>query len=274
MMRFLNSGSSWSAWEAYAATKAWTLATGDGSKTVSVQLSDKAGLTSSATPSASITLDTTPPNTPTVAVSSTSGTAMPTYSWSSGGGGGAGVYRYEITSVGVWSAETTALSWTPSSLEYGSNNINVQERDAAGNWSDSGATTAYFYYPSFLRPAYQATGVSRQPTFVFGTGGRYLGNPVWDLYGSYNPKRDGWTKLVENLTTTSYTMPFTLTANTRFSWYYVCRNTNDENHVHQSAVLFHDRPLIYIWAAPAPCPGLSFRQYRERQGLPPGSPLF
>ena len=37
-MRFSNDNSTWSEWETYASTKAWTLTAGDGNKTVYAQL--------------------------------------------------------------------------------------------------------------------------------------------------------------------------------------------------------------------------------------------
>ena len=42
-MRFSNDNATWSAWEANAATKTWTLTSGDGTKTVYVQYKDNAG---------------------------------------------------------------------------------------------------------------------------------------------------------------------------------------------------------------------------------------
>jgi hypothetical protein len=42
-MRFSNDGSAWSAWEAYGTSKAWTLTSGAGTKTVYVQYKDNAG---------------------------------------------------------------------------------------------------------------------------------------------------------------------------------------------------------------------------------------
>jgi hypothetical protein len=47
-MRFSNNGTTWSAWEPYAARKRWTLTAGDGEKTVYVQFADEAGNTSRA----------------------------------------------------------------------------------------------------------------------------------------------------------------------------------------------------------------------------------
>ena len=58
-MRFRNGGGSWSTWEAYNATKAWTLASGDGAKTVEAQYRDADANVLDL--SADITLDSTAP---------------------------------------------------------------------------------------------------------------------------------------------------------------------------------------------------------------------
>jgi len=58
-MRFSNDNTTWILWEAYSASKAWALTTGDGTKTVYVQFTDNAGLISSYQDT--ITLDTTRP---------------------------------------------------------------------------------------------------------------------------------------------------------------------------------------------------------------------
>ncbi|MHB0980203.1 MAG: Ig-like domain-containing protein [Thermoleophilia bacterium] len=58
-MRFSNDGATWSAWESYAATKAWTLTAGDGTKTVYAEFSDVAGNVSAVNDT--IILDATPP---------------------------------------------------------------------------------------------------------------------------------------------------------------------------------------------------------------------
>ncbi|MFJ7406768.1 MULTISPECIES: S-layer homology domain-containing protein [unclassified Lysinibacillus] len=59
-MRFSNDGFTWSSWESKVSTKSWTLSSGDGSKTVYMQLKDSAGNISNAF-SNTIGLDTTPP---------------------------------------------------------------------------------------------------------------------------------------------------------------------------------------------------------------------
>lgn len=58
-MRFADEGGEWSDWEAYAPTRAWTLPTGDGAKTVAAQYRDQFDEVHDR--SDSIILDTTPP---------------------------------------------------------------------------------------------------------------------------------------------------------------------------------------------------------------------
>ncbi|MGH8891843.1 MAG: Ig-like domain-containing protein [Actinomycetes bacterium] len=62
-MRFSNDSVTWSPFEPYAATKAWTLSGGNGTKTVYAQFADLAGNVS-ASASDSIVLDTSLPSTP------------------------------------------------------------------------------------------------------------------------------------------------------------------------------------------------------------------
>ena len=61
-MQFSNDNSTWSGWETYATTKSWTLASGDGLKTVYARFKDVAGNVTTATISATITLGATPPS--------------------------------------------------------------------------------------------------------------------------------------------------------------------------------------------------------------------
>ncbi len=87
-VRFSNDNVSWSAPEAYAATKAWTLATGDGTKTVYARFRDKAGNWSTVY-SDTIVLDATTPVTtasPAGGVSQTTQTVTLTCSEGTGTG--------------------------------------------------------------------------------------------------------------------------------------------------------------------------------------------
>jgi RHS repeat-associated protein len=65
-MQFSNDGTNWSSLETYGTTKAWTLASGAGTKTVRVKYQDENGNLSSAV-SDTIVLDPTLPDTPTIA---------------------------------------------------------------------------------------------------------------------------------------------------------------------------------------------------------------
>ena len=59
-MKFSNDGTTWNAWEALAATKAWTLPAGEGYHTVRAMFRDKAG-NNSIVYNDYIRLDTIPP---------------------------------------------------------------------------------------------------------------------------------------------------------------------------------------------------------------------
>jgi LPXTG-motif cell wall-anchored protein len=61
-MRFSNDNATWSSWETYASTKAWTLTAGDGTKTVYAQFKSSSGNTSTVNASIEYTKpDITPP---------------------------------------------------------------------------------------------------------------------------------------------------------------------------------------------------------------------
>jgi hypothetical protein len=82
-MRFSNNGSTWSAWEAYAITKGWTLSSANGTKTVYAQFRDVAGNVSAAAQDA-IVLDTVKPRvsaaTPTLTEIGRSANVVATFS--------------------------------------------------------------------------------------------------------------------------------------------------------------------------------------------------
>lgn len=69
MRHSTNGGSTWSAWELYAASKPFTLPAGDGAKTVRVEFRDSAGNSSQSVIQDSIVLDTAGPSAPVVSSS-------------------------------------------------------------------------------------------------------------------------------------------------------------------------------------------------------------
>ena len=94
----------------------------------------------SASGSYTIAIDVASPEPPTVAGDLFTADTTPAWSWSPGGGGN-GSYRYQLNSeTGTW-IETGDTTFTYE-IELGDGEIHtmfIQERDDAGNWSDSGS---------------------------------------------------------------------------------------------------------------------------------------
>jgi hypothetical protein len=138
MMQFSNDGLTWSGWESYAATKSWTLISGDGTKTVYVQYQDNAGNVSSSY-SDTIGLDTTSPtgiisiNGGAAFVGSTSVTLNLSASDS-----GSGLSEMRFSDDGStwsgWESYAATKGWTLSSGD-GTKIAYVQYKDNVGNIS-------------------------------------------------------------------------------------------------------------------------------------------
>jgi len=93
--------------------------------------------------SKTIRVDLTPPNAPKVSVSeSQTSNPQPTWSWTSSGSGGNGQYRFKLASSDLQNGATITSDtvFSPSTPLSGgtSYTLFVQERDSAGNWSNSG----------------------------------------------------------------------------------------------------------------------------------------
>ena len=110
----------------------------EGTHTLYVQERDAAGNWSDSGLFA-ITVDT-PPTAPTVTGATPTNDPTPTWTWTAGGGGN-GTYRYKLDDADLTSGatETTASDYTTSALGDGTYTLYVQERDAEGNWSNSGS---------------------------------------------------------------------------------------------------------------------------------------
>ncbi len=136
-MRFSNNGSTWSAWQKPAAQAAWTLAPGDGVKTVRAQFRDKAGNVS-VRYTDTILLDQTPPD-GTIVINN-GGPTTDTLDvvlhlfWVDHG---SGVSRMRFSSNGyTWSAWEPVASTKPWTLPgWGYHTLRVQYLDRAGNAS-------------------------------------------------------------------------------------------------------------------------------------------
>ncbi|MFA5073213.1 MAG: fibronectin type III domain-containing protein [Nitrospirota bacterium] len=157
-MQFSNDGTTWSTAEAYATTKTWMLAAGDGTKTVSVKYKDTAGTWSSAY-HATITLDTTAPTvtiTSPQAGTTSNNTPLLTYTVSDG------TVIVKVDGVVVNKVSGNTLD----TLIEGQHTITVQSTDAAGNTGTASVTI---------------TVNSGQPTSV---GGRISADTTWTLANS------------------------------------------------------------------------------------------
>ncbi len=130
-MMFSNNGNDWSDPESFATTKAWTMTTGDGTKTVYVRFRDAAGNWS--TPySSSIIVDTVAP---TVSITSPSAalTNNPTQTLSYTASDGTLIVKVDGVTVSQRSGDTISFS-------HGSHTIRVEATDTAGNTGSAQVT--------------------------------------------------------------------------------------------------------------------------------------
>lgn len=141
------------AFETFATTRAWALAGGNGTKTVTVFLRDKLGNTTAAatSPKASIVLDATPPSNGTATATSGNKTVALTWTGFSDAGSGVASYRVVAASGGTAPATCTgatiytgtATTFTATGLVNGTAvSYRVCALDGAGNLSTGATATA------------------------------------------------------------------------------------------------------------------------------------
>jgi len=158
-MQFSNNDIDWSTPEAYAATKAWTLSSGDGTKTVYVKFSDAAGNWSDAY-SDTIALDTTSPSAVTLSgnlVTSDASTGRIDIAWTPSTDEGSGIDRYEVydSVTHALVASTTATSYSfPSLPTLPTYNYYVKAFDSAGNESAPSNILQTTVLPCFSQPLF------------------------------------------------------------------------------------------------------------------------
>lgn len=133
-----------------------------------------------------VLIDTTPPGAPKVFGTTPTNNA-PRWTWKSGGGG-AGVYRYKVGGDPTGSPETTDTAYVqPSPVSKTTYALSIQERDAAGNWSQ---VTTYPIYFDLSKPAVAFTSPQVSGTFL-------TKNATVDLSGtSSSPQGAGAVKSV------------------------------------------------------------------------------
>ena len=148
-MRFSNDNATWSPWENYAATKAWSLMVGDGQKTVYVQFRDGA-MNGSSSYSDTIRLDATPP-TGNIVVNGgaavTNSTSVTLSLSASDAGSGVTQMRFSNNNV-TWSGweafSARRTAWNLTSGD-GTKTVYAQFRDAAGNTSGVRSDSIFYY---------------------------------------------------------------------------------------------------------------------------------
>jgi len=166
-MRFSNNNSTWSTWETYASTKAWTLLSGSGTRTAYVQLRDNAGNVNTYSDAIIVTAsDTIAPTGDIVINAGANFTNSMTVTLATPatdtGGSGLSQMRFGNDNVNwsAWEPYAASKSWTVPAGD-GPKMIYVQYRDVVGNgvtysdgitldtvvptgsvWIDSGASVA------------------------------------------------------------------------------------------------------------------------------------
>jgi large repetitive protein len=177
-MRFSNDGSNYSAAEAYSTTKAWTLATPDGNKTVYAMFKDTAGNWSTACSDA-ILLDTTLP-TGTVNINSgatCTNTTSVTLTLTCNDANGCSQMQFSNDGSSYSTAETfaTTKAWTLTS-ENGTRTVYAKLQDSTGNWSNPVSDTIALNSPVII--------VRTPTTFYTSLGAAYIAATTGDTIRS------------------------------------------------------------------------------------------
>jgi hypothetical protein len=139
-MKFSNDGTTWTAWEPLAATKAWTLPAGDGYKTVRAMFRDAAG-NNSIVYSDYIRVDTIPPTGSIIinggAATTTSRNVSLGLTWNDGTGSGVAKMRFsnDGSHWGAWEMPVVPKPYTLPSSTPAYYTVRVQYLDAGNNYS-------------------------------------------------------------------------------------------------------------------------------------------
>jgi hypothetical protein len=219
-MQFSNDAVTWSAWEPYGATKAWTVTAGDGTKIVYFRFKDSVGMVS-AVFGDTITLETTAP-TGSIVINSgaaaTSQTAVTLSLYAADTVSGVTQMRFSNngSSYGAWEPYGTAKAWNLTATPDGTKTVYVQYRDGAGNVSTrtdtitldtappsgsiaingGAAQTTSTLVTLTLSATDSLTGVSRMRFSNTGTS--------WGAWETYATQRTGWSLTPGNGTKTVY----------------------------------------------------------------------
>lgn len=159
-MQFSNDGTNWSTPESYNTTKAWTIPTGDGTKTVYVKYKNSAGLWSSAI-SDDIILDTTPPQNTSITIDQGEYTLTPNITLTLNAEDVSPIQMIisenQDFSGASWEIYSTTKSFTLSNSE-GFKTIYAKFRDSVGNESVQVSATIYLNLYNEMYPVYSPNG--------------------------------------------------------------------------------------------------------------------
>ncbi|MCX6035203.1 MAG: C39 family peptidase [Chloroflexi bacterium] len=152
-MSFSNNGSTWSAWKSYATSKAWTLSSGDGNKTVYAKYKDNAGNISDAGTD-TITLDTVAPAGSVVidgGATFAASTSVNLTLSATDDTSGVAQMRFGDNNINwsYWESFATSKVWTLSSGN-GIKTVYARFRDLAGNESSSASNTIVLPWSVFF----------------------------------------------------------------------------------------------------------------------------
>jgi hypothetical protein len=139
-MQFSNDGSTYSSPEAYSTTKAWTLTTGDGTKTVYAKFKDGAGSWSTAYTDTIVLETVVPTGTITINGGATyaNSTSVTLTLTCNDAGSGCAQMQFSNDGSTYSSPETfsTTKAWTLTTGD-GTKTVYVKFKDGAGNWSSA-----------------------------------------------------------------------------------------------------------------------------------------
>src|SRR3989339_883130 len=141
-MQFSNDNSTWSSAENYAATKVWTLTSGNGVNTVYAKFKDVSGYWSNAATD-TITLDTTGPTNCSIVINNedvyTSNTSVLLTLSAADTDSGVSEMQFSNNGGTTWSTAVTYNTSNSYTLPFGDGlkTVSVRYKDNAGNWSGS-----------------------------------------------------------------------------------------------------------------------------------------
>jgi hypothetical protein len=162
-MRMRNTDGKWSPWIAYKDVQAWSLNPPEGERAVEAEFRYSLESPTKVVKD-TITLDMSAPASPDVRLIGPYFTSNQTPSFelvSNGGGNGTFRVKVDNADLSMNAQVTTNTPWTSPRLMEGWHHVYVQERDEAGNWSESGIAEVHV---DFTKPVISAFVMRQDPS--------------------------------------------------------------------------------------------------------------